>query len=91
MEGWAPANLFKHTSWVVVGTPIDVTKSVRNQCLIEGFGGVILLSLGFSEFSVGIEAFVKRRSKIYSFFSLSFGLSGLRFSRGGVNMRYCTH
>ena len=33
---------FNHTSWVVVATPTDRPKSVRNYCVIEGFGEVFV-------------------------------------------------
>ena len=34
--------------WLV--TPTDRPKSVRNRCVIEVFGGVCVLSFGFSNF-----------------------------------------
>ena len=60
----------KHTSWKVVVTPSDRPKSVRNRYVIENFGGVIVLSLCFLKFSVGVEAFVTLLSQIFSFSSL---------------------
>ena len=65
---WArkPVN---HTSWVVVVTPTDRPKSVRNCCLIELFCGVVLLSLCPFDISVGIGAFVIGLGQISSFLS----------------------
>ena len=37
--------------WLAVGP-----KSVRNRCVIEGFGGVFMLSRCFMDFSVGVGA-----------------------------------
>ena len=34
------------TSSIVVVTPLDRPKSVRNRCVIEGFGGIFVLSIG---------------------------------------------
>ena len=39
-----------NTSWVVVVTPADRPKSVRNRCAIEGFGGFFVLVLCFLNF-----------------------------------------
>ena len=40
-----------HTSWVVVVTPTDRPKSVRNRCLIELFCGVVcVVTLPFRHF-----------------------------------------
>ena len=36
-----------HTSWITVVTPTDRPKSVRNRCVIDDFGGVFVLSIGF--------------------------------------------
>ena len=36
-----PVNQVNHTSWVVVVTPTDRPKSVRNRCVIELFCGVV--------------------------------------------------
>ena len=38
-----PVNRFNHTSWMVVVTPTDRPKSVRNRYVIEVFGGVFVL------------------------------------------------
>ena len=44
--------MYDHTSGVTDVTPTDRPKSVRNRCLIEGFGGVFMLSRCFLDFSV---------------------------------------
>ena len=67
-EGCDPVNRFNHTSWVAIVTPTDRRKSVRNRCVIEVFGGVIVLSRCFLDFSVGVGAFVIGLSHISSFF-----------------------
>ena len=46
-EGWVPVNQFNHTSWMTVFTPTDRCKSVRNAWVIEAFGGIFVLSIGF--------------------------------------------
>ena len=69
VEGRDPVNRFNHTSWVAIATPTDRPKSVRNRCVIEGFGGAFVLSCCVLGLSVGIEAFVIRLSQISSFFS----------------------
>ena len=56
-----------HTSWEVVVTLTDRPKSVRNRCVIEDFGGVFVLPCCFSDFSVGVGAFIIRLSHISSF------------------------
>ena len=48
---------FNHTSWMTVVTPTDRPKSVRNRCVIEGFGGVFVCPFVF-KFSVGIWVIV---------------------------------
>ena len=53
-EGWALINRFNHTSGVTAVTPADRPKSARNRCVIKVFGGVIMLSRGFLDFSVGV-------------------------------------
>ena len=68
-ESWDPGIWFNHTSWVVVVTPTDRPKSVRNRCVIEVFDGVVVLSRGFIYFSLGVGAFVIRFSQIFSFFT----------------------
>ena len=59
-DGWALINRFNHTSWVVVVSPTDRPKSVRNRCVIEVFGGVIVLSHWFLGFSAGVGFFCHR-------------------------------
>ena len=59
-----------HTSLVAIVTSTDRPKSVRNRCVIEGFGGVFVLSRCFLDFSVGVGAFVIGLSEISFFFSL---------------------
>ena len=56
-------------SWVDVVTPIDRPQSVCNHCVIEVFGGVIVLSLCFFEFSA--RAFVIGQS-LYTAYSISY-------------------
>ena len=69
-EGWDPVNRFNHTSSLVaIVTSTDHPKSVRNRCVIEVFGGVFVLSRCFSDFSVGVGAFVIGLSQISSFFT----------------------
>ena len=43
---------------MVVVTPTDRSKSVRNCCVIEIFGGVFVLSRCYLDFSVSVGAFV---------------------------------
>ena len=64
-------NQFNHTSGatVVTCTPTDCPMSVRNRCVIDVFGGVLVLSRFFLDFSVGLGAFVIGLSQIYSFLS----------------------
>ena len=69
-EDWDPVNRFNHTSWVAVVTLTDRPKSVRNRCVIQVFGGVFVLSLGFLDFSLGVRACVIGLSQISSFFLL---------------------
>ena len=69
-EGWVPVNQFNNTSWMTVVTPTDHPKSVRNQCVIEVFGGDFVLSV--VEFSVCIGVVVIGLSQISFFFSHSF-------------------
>ena len=59
-----PVNKFNQTSWVAIVTPTDRPKSVRNRCLIEVFGGIVVLSRCFLDFSVGVGAFVIGQSRI---------------------------
>ena len=62
----------ERSSGVTVVTLTDRPKSVRNHCVIEVFGGVLVLSRCFLDFSVGVGAFVIGLSQIYSFFSIHF-------------------
>ena len=59
---------------MAIVTPTDRSKSVRNRCVIEVFGGVFLLSRCFLDFSVGIVAFVIGLSQISSFFLFEYVL-----------------
>ena len=52
-EGWDPVNRFNHTSWMGTFTQTDRSKSVRNRCVIEVFGGVCALSCCFLCFFFG--------------------------------------
>ena len=36
--------------WMTFVTPTELLKSVRNRCVIEVFGGVLVLSFGFRIF-----------------------------------------
>ena len=45
-EVWALLNR-NHTSCMTVVTPTDPPNSIRNRCVIEGFGSVFVLSIGF--------------------------------------------
>ena len=65
-----PWNRFNHTSLIVVATATDRLKSVRNRCIIEAFGGIFVLSLGFFLFSDGIRAIVITLSLSFSLFYL---------------------
>ena len=60
----------KHISWVVVVTPTDRPKSVRNCYLIELFVALFVLSLCHFDISVGVGAFVKGLGQISSVLSL---------------------
>ena len=51
---------------MAIVTPTDRSKSVRNRCVIKGFGGVFVLSRCFLDFSVGVGAFVIGLSQISS-------------------------
>ena len=64
-------NRFNHTSWVAIVILTDRPKSACNRCVIEIFGGVLVLSRCFLDFSVGVGAFVIGLSQISSFFSCS--------------------
>ena len=55
---WDPVNRFNNTSWVSVVVRTDRPKSVRKRCVIEVFAGVFVLSLCFSEFSVGVRSHI---------------------------------
>ena len=65
-----PKNRFNHTSWEAAVTQTYRPKSVRNRCVIKGFGGVSVLSCCFLAFSVGAGAFVTGLSQNSSFFFL---------------------
>ena len=55
---------------LTVVNPTDRPKSVRNRCVIEGFGAVFyVVTMLFLDFSVGVWAFVIGLSQISSFFS----------------------
>ena len=54
---------------VLLVTPTDRPKSVRNSCVIKVFGGVFMLSRCFLDCSVGVGVFVTGLSQISSFFS----------------------
>ena len=58
-----------HTSLVVVVTPTDRPKSVRNRSLIDFFVALFVLSLCPFDISVGEGAFVIGLSQISSFLS----------------------
>ena len=64
-----PVNQVNHISWVVVVTPTDRPKSVRNRCLIELFVALFMLSLCPFDISVGVGAFIIGLSQISSFLS----------------------
>ena len=46
LEGWVLVNRINHTSGVIVATPPNRPKSVRNRCIIEVFGDVFFLGGG---------------------------------------------
>ena len=54
---------------MVVATPTDCLKSIRNRCVIEVLGGVFVLSRCILDFSVDEGAFVIGLRKFTSFFS----------------------
>ena len=62
--------LINHTNLVVVVTPTDHPKSVRNRCLIEFFVELFVLSLCPFDIFVDVGAFVIGLSQISSFLSL---------------------
>ena len=45
-----PVNWFIYIGWMTVVTQTDRPTSVRNRLIIEGFGGVFVLSIGFRIF-----------------------------------------
>ena len=59
-EGWDPVNRINRTSSVVIVTPTDRPKSLRNRRVIEIFGGVFVLSSCFLDFSLGERVFFHR-------------------------------
>ena len=71
---------------MVVVTPTNLLKSVRNCCVIEVFCGVFVLSRCFLDFSVSVGAFVIGLGHIPSFFSLS---KCNRGSEASVSDRRC--
>ena len=79
-EGLDPVNGFNHTSWVAIVTPNDRPKSVRNRCVIENFGGVLVLPRCFLIFSVivGLLSLDWVRSRP---FFLQFFQYGMPFAR----------
>ena len=56
--------------WVIVFTPTDRPKSVRNRCVIDLFVALFVLSLCPFDISVGVGDFVIGLSQISSFLSL---------------------
>ena len=59
---------------MTVVTPTDRPKSVRNRCVIEVFGGVFVLSIGFRIFCLYRVFFVIGSSHISFFFSVMWGM-----------------
>ena len=59
-------NQFNHTIWGTVVTPTDRPKSVRNNCVIEVFGGVLYCHFALR---LGVRVFVIGLSQICFFFS----------------------
>ena len=47
-EGSALVNRFNHTTGMIVVTPTDCPKSIRNRCVIEVIGSVFVLVKGLS-------------------------------------------
>ena len=80
-ETWALVNRFNQTNGEAVVTPTDRPKSVRNRYVIEVFGGVFVLSVCFSDFSVVVGAFVIELRRISSFFLFSSKLLGQVYVR----------
>ena len=68
---------------MAVATPTDRPKSVRNHCVIKGFGGIFVLSRWFLVFSVGVGFFVIELSQISSFFSIEW-LCGSKNKKTGA-------
>ena len=64
-----PVKPVNHTSWVVVVTPTDPSKSVHYRCIIKLFVALFVLSFCPFDISVGVGAFVIGLSQITSFFS----------------------
>ena len=69
MNLMGPVKRVNHTSWVVVVTPTDRPKSVRNHCVIELFVALFVLSLCPFDVFAGVGAFVIELSQISSLFS----------------------
>ena len=55
----ALVNQFNHTSGVTVVTPTDRPKSVRNRCVIEVFGGFVVLARSFFDLFCGCRDWVR--------------------------------
>ena len=49
-EGWVPVNRFGHTVCMFVVIRTGRPLSVCNRCVVEGFGGVLVLSICFRIF-----------------------------------------
>ena len=64
-----PVNRFNPISLVTIFIPTGRPKSVRDRCVIEFFGCVVVFSRSFLGFSVGVWAFVIGQSQISSFFT----------------------
>ena len=75
---WAckPVN---HTSWVVLVTPTDLPKSVRNRYVIEIFVALFVLPLYPFDISVGVGSFVTGLGQISSFLSLKLVCTNLSY------------
>ena len=66
-EGWDSVHRFNQLNGI---TPTDLPLSIYNRCVIEVFGGVFLLSVGF-KFVTVMAAVVTELSQISHFFSSS--------------------
>ena len=54
-KGWYLVNRFNYTSLVVVVTPTDRRKSVRNHCVTEVSGGVVCYHVGITLSGVSLS------------------------------------